>query len=98
MTVRKRIIELLGEGSRSVRELSQELHISERDVVDHLDHVGRALRGTLKTEPAVCLKCGFRFSKRMSGKKPGKCPVCKSEHISRPRFYRVVSDRDRSRP
>jgi hypothetical protein len=36
--------------------------------------------------PAECRKCGFVFQKREKLKKPGKCPICRSESIEEPLF------------
>ncbi|MBA3060962.1 MAG: transcriptional regulator, partial [Nitrospirae bacterium] len=36
--------------------------------------------------PAECAKCSFVFRKRERLKKPGKCPICRSEFIQEPLF------------
>lgn len=88
MTVRQQIIQLLSRDTLSARELSQELRIAEREVWGHLDHVAQSVAPTHKliVEPAVCLNCGFQFRKRERWRKPSKCPRCRSEFISAPRF------------
>jgi transcriptional regulator len=87
-TVRHEMFSLLSEGSFSVKELSSQIRISEREVYDHLEHVRRSMHrgGRLVIAPAECRKCGFVFSKRERLRKPGKCPVCRSESIQEPLF------------
>ena len=70
-----------------LREISQLFRIREKDVLDHLQHIARSAR--LKMEPAACLECGFFFKKRERLNTPSRCPLCKSESISPPR-YQVV--------
>lgn len=88
-TLRHEIIALMGEHPVSARDISGEVRISEKDVLDHLEHIRAALhaRGQhLDIAPAVCKKCGFEFKKRERLKKPGKCPVCQGEQIEPPLF------------
>ena len=88
-TIRKLIIELLASGSHGVRELSQELHQSEKEIYAHLHHVERSLKASgkkLVIEPSLCLGCGFVFEARTRPQPPGRCPRCKKTRISRPRY------------
>jgi len=85
-TERREIIALLNGASLSAREISERLGIAEEDVLAHLEHVRMALHGALLVEPACCLQCGFRFEKRQRLKGPGRCPVCRNEHIAEPLF------------
>jgi len=88
-TIRREIISVLTERILSAREISAEIVISEKDVVDHLGHIRIATqknRERLMTIPAECKKCGFRFKKRERLTKPGKCPICRHKHIQEPRF------------
>jgi predicted Zn-ribbon and HTH transcriptional regulator len=81
----------------SARELSAELGIPEKEVCDHLTHVQKTMGHQevhLLIEPAVCLKCGFAFSKRGRLNRPGKCPACKGQQISPPLFS-IKSTADR---
>ncbi|MGD9159448.1 MAG: transcriptional regulator [Desulfobacteraceae bacterium] len=82
-TKRQIITELLSDGSYTLQELSSELHISERDVLNHLEHVRKSVRQPQKfiIEPAECLNCGFVFKDRSKIHTPGKCPKCRSSHI-----------------
>jgi transcriptional regulator len=86
-TLRKEIAKALEEGAMDLREISQLFRIREKDVLDHLQHISRSKR--LEIEPAVCLGCGFSFKKRGRLNTPSRCPLCKSESISPPR-YRVI--------
>jgi transcriptional regulator len=88
-TLRREIISLLTEETMTARDISQRVGISEREVLDHLEHIKAALRDRLQVTPPVCIGCGFIFRKRERLKAPGKCPVCRSEHISKP-SYTVV--------
>jgi predicted Zn-ribbon and HTH transcriptional regulator len=88
-TVRQAIATLLRQGPISARELSAAVGISEKQVGDHLEHVRKSSgheQLVFAVEPARCLDCGFVFSKRERFRTPGKCPVCRSEGVSEPRF------------
>lgn len=85
-TIRQEIIALLSRESMTARELSGQVGVAEKEVLHHLEHIKLALRDALVLEPALCLACGFSFRKRERLKGPGRCPVCKSEHIAEPRF------------
>jgi transcriptional regulator len=90
-TAREALREALLTGEpRTARELSVELSLREREVVDHLAHLERSLAHSaqrLEIEPARCLACGFAFEDRSRLSKPGRCPDCKSTRISLPRFH-----------
>ena len=88
-TIRREIIAALLQGPCSARDLSAAAKIPEREVSGHLEHIQRSLAATgqqLLVMPAECKKCGFVFAKREKFKRPGKCPVCRSESIREPRF------------
>jgi transcriptional regulator len=85
-TLRHEIIALLSRESLTAREISEQVGIQEKDVPGHVEHIKIALHGSLLAEPAQCRACGFSFRKRERLKGPGRCPVCKSEHIADPRF------------
>jgi predicted Zn-ribbon and HTH transcriptional regulator len=89
LTVRQEIIALLSKEEYSARDLSQVLNIREKDVYDHLPHIARSvtsLSKRLMIIPPKCISCGFVFKKRKRFSKPGRCPLCKSQHIIEPRF------------
>jgi predicted Zn-ribbon and HTH transcriptional regulator len=88
-TVRQEILSLLDGQTMSARDISGYVRVSEKDVYDHLEHIERSLHRTghqLSVTPAECHKCGFTFRKRDRLRKPGRCPVCRSESISEPLF------------
>jgi len=87
-TSRQAIKELLLEQPLSALEISQFLSLSEREVLDHLGHIARAPGPGLHFQitPAACKSCGFIFRKRERLTTPSRCPVCRHESISRPRF------------
>jgi len=88
-TVRQSIESALKDRLLSVRDISVEVGISEREVSHHLHHIQKTLHargGSFVVNPAECRKCGFAFAKREKLKRPGKCPVCRGETISGPWF------------
>lgn len=89
-TVRQRIIDLLTDTRLSSYQLAQRLGISERQVEDHLVHVVKSLTRDRSRrflmEPAACLDCGFVFRNRSKLTRPSRCPTCRSEQITDPRY------------
>ncbi len=80
---------LLVLGPLTVKELSAEVRLSEKTVIEHLEHLKRSARAgdfKLVVESAACLACGFIFAKRERLSTPGRCPVCQSERIRPPAF------------
>ncbi|MFZ5452976.1 MAG: transcriptional regulator [Thermodesulfobacteriota bacterium] len=88
VTTRQAIKELLLEEPRSSLELSQRLAVPEKEVLAHLDHIARAPGPGRRFQitPATCKNCGFSFKKRERLTIPSRCPLCRHESISRPRF------------
>ena len=89
-TLRQGMIALLKVEECGVRDISQALHISEKEVADHLAHIRRSLstsRRTLEIRPSECLACGFVFKDRRRFSRPGRCPRCRQTRISMPRFH-----------
>ena len=88
-TTRRAITDELLLGMRTVRELSQTLGISEKEVIGHLPHVRQSAKHSGRDfviEPSRCLKCGFIFEHRERWAKPSRCPECKGEKIIAPMF------------
>jgi len=89
-TIRQEIILVLKVfGPLTARELSAEVHVREREVIDHLEHIRKSLEKTgtpLEVTPPECRKCGFVFKTRRRLTKPGKCPSCRSTSIEAPEF------------
>jgi len=89
-TARQRIIELLTDTRLSSRQLAQLIGLPERQVEGHLAHVAKTI-GRDKTrrfilEPAMCPTCDFIFRERTKLTRPSRCPRCRSEGISAPRY------------
>lgn len=88
-TTRQQLLALLRSGPASVRELSQALHQSEKEVYAHLvhiEHTAQARGQRLLIDPPRCLACGYVFTDRKRVTPPGHCPECRSTRISRPRY------------
>ena len=88
-TLRQAILRYLHEGPLTARELSALVHIREKEVIPHLEHLERSLRRSrqrLGFEPAVCLGCGYRFQNRLRLTKPSACPRCRAQRIEPPVF------------
>jgi predicted Zn-ribbon and HTH transcriptional regulator len=88
-TVRQMIIDILHEGPTSAREISTRVHIPEKEVFSHLEHIRKSLQHgnqRLWIEPARCRSCDFVFHKRERFTKPGRCPSCRGSFIDEPFF------------
>ena len=88
-TIRQKIISLLSEDELSAREISGEVGISEKEVIEHLSHIARSVASENKKvfiTPARCLGCEYVFEDRRRFTRPGRCPRCKKSHIQSPRF------------
>ncbi|KPK28108.1 MAG: hypothetical protein AMJ61_03595 [Desulfobacterales bacterium SG8_35_2] len=89
-TIRQQIIDLLSTDELTLRDLSQAVSISEKEVVFHLSHIDRSVRNQgkkLVETPYKCLSCGFVFDKRSRFSKPGRCPRCRNSHMQRARYH-----------
>ena len=90
LTIRQRIMELLAGTLRTSRQLAELVEVPERQVEDHLAHIvrsvarDRARRFVL--DPSACQDCGFVFRGRTRLTRPSRCPRCRSEAISAPRY------------
>lgn len=89
-TVRQAMIDVLVEGPRSIRDLSQALGIMEKDVTAHLPFVEKTvkhLKKRLCSEPCRCLTCGFVFKDRKKFTRPSRCPECRKGRIENALFW-----------
>ncbi|WP_441946978.1 transcriptional regulator [Nitrospira tepida] len=98
LTPRQRLMDLLVGARLSSRQLAERLGLPERQVEEHLEHVIRSLARdparAFLLEPSECLDCGFIFRNRRKVTKPSRCPRCRSESISPPRYgIRVRTNR-----
>ncbi|MFN8603147.1 MAG: transcriptional regulator [Candidatus Binatia bacterium] len=88
-TARQAIRRLLVEAPRTAHELSALVHLPEKDVGPHLEHLARSLRHgdeRLDFDPARCLDCGFVFRDRRRPTRPSACPKCRGQHLAAPVF------------
>jgi len=88
-TVRQRLADLLRAEELTAHELSQRASVPERDVADHLRHLDHTLSQSaerLRITAPHCIACGFTFEARQKHSRPSRCPRCKSERLSPPRF------------
>jgi len=94
LTTRQHLMDLLTQHSFTARDLASHVHLPERLVEDHLPHIMRSLeRSTLQQfvmEEPECQECGFAFRNRTRLKRPSRCPRCRSEAITSPRFSIVA--------
>lgn len=82
---------LLIADEQDARSLSQQLKISEKEVMVHLPHIDLSARNQgrrLIIRPSSCLSCGFTFKDRKRPTKPSRCPRCKESRITSP-SYRI---------
>jgi predicted Zn-ribbon and HTH transcriptional regulator len=87
LTLRRKIAEALEEEYLDLQEISKLFGIKAKEALDHLQHIAKSAHPKrLTVEPASCKQCGFSFKKRNRLNTPGRCPICKSESISPPRF------------
>jgi predicted Zn-ribbon and HTH transcriptional regulator len=83
------ILQALAGEPLSARDLSQQVGIAEREIAGHLRHLQKSLKNSprrLQLTPPRCLDCSFVFQKRERLTRPGRCPVCRSTHLSEPLF------------
>jgi predicted Zn-ribbon and HTH transcriptional regulator len=89
-TPRQRIIELITGTRLSSYQLAQMLGIPERQVEEHLPHVVKTVARDPSCrfilEPSVCPDCEFIFRDRRKLNRPSRCPTCRSEGITAPRY------------
>ena len=89
-TARQRMIELLSGTRFSSYQLAQMLGISERQVEEHLVHVVKTVARDREKhfilDPSACSDCHFVFQDRRKLTRPSRCPRCRSESITAPRF------------
>jgi transcriptional regulator len=89
-TARQRIIDLITGAKLASRQLAQMLGIPERQVEEHLAHVVKTVARDPSRrfilEPSVCPDCGFIFRSRTKLTKPSRCPQCRGEDVTAPRY------------
>jgi predicted Zn-ribbon and HTH transcriptional regulator len=74
----------------SSRQLAELVGVPERQVEDHLTHITKSVARDrtrrFVLEPSRCRDCGFVFRDRTRLTRPSRCPRCRSEAISSPRY------------
>ena len=89
-TPRQRIMELLIGARLTSHQLAQMLEIAERQVEEHLVHavksIARDKTRRFILEPSRCRDCDFVFRDRRRLTRPSRCPHCRSEGITAPRY------------
>ncbi len=86
-SLRKEIAEALSHNPLGLREISQLFRIREREALDHLQHIAKSAHPRkFSMAPAQCKRCGFIFKKRDRLSAPSRCPLCRSESITPPRY------------
>src|SRR5574341_490038 len=90
LTTRQRIMELLVGTLRTSRELAELVEVPEREIEEHLTHIVRSVARDqarrFMLDPSACQDCGFVFRDRTRLTRPSRCPRCRSEAISAPRY------------
>ncbi len=97
MSLRERIIRLLEELREpvTVNDIIFMLNLDpsrRSEVYEHLMHIAKTIRRKshgrreLVMIPPECRNCGYIFTELRKAKKPSKCPKCRSQRISPPRF------------
>ncbi len=90
-TARQRIMEILTDTPMTTEQLARILSLPERQVEEHLVHVvktvSRDSSRRFVLDPSSCLACGFVFRDRTRVTRPSRCPHCRSEGISSPRYH-----------
>jgi predicted Zn-ribbon and HTH transcriptional regulator len=88
-TPRRQIINLLQKEAMTALELSQAVHVSEKEIYRHLIHIERTVAGQgrkLSFSPCTCQACGFTFKERRRLTRPGRCPRCRESRVDHPVF------------
>jgi predicted Zn-ribbon and HTH transcriptional regulator len=88
-TPRQAIRRLLAAAPCTAHDLSALVRLPEKEIVPHLEHLARSLRGAserLEVEPAQCDDCGYVFRDRRRLARPSACPMCRSQRLSAPVF------------
>ncbi len=94
-TPRQAIRRHLAGGPLTALELSALVHLPEKEIAPHVEHLARSLRhgdARLEVEPARCLDCGYAFRDRTRLARPSACPRCRGQHLAAP-VFRIVPRR-----
>jgi transcriptional regulator len=83
-TLRQELIELLGRGEYTPRELADWFETTMRAILDDLEHVRRSTGARFVLRPPSCPACGYAFGRRRRLNTPSRCPKCRQERIEGP--------------
>jgi len=90
LTIRQLIMQSITGTLYSSRQLAELVGVPERQVEDHLTHITKSVARDrtrrFVLEPSRCRDCGFVFRDRTRLTRPSRCPRCRSEAISSPRY------------
>lgn len=90
LTIRQLIMQSITGTLYSSRQLAELAGVPERQVEDHLIHVAKSVARDrtrrFVLDPSRCRDCGFVFRERTRLTCPSRCPRCRSEAISPPRY------------
>lgn len=90
LTIRQLIMQRITGTFCSSRQLAELVGVPERQVEDHLTHVAKSVARDrtrrFVMEPSCCRDCGFVFRERTRLTRPSRCPRCRSEALSPPRY------------
>ena len=89
MTIRRELIEMLQERPMTIRELALHFRVMTDDIASDLRHIAKSIRPEmeLRMEIPVCRSCGYEFRERTKLRTPSKCPECRHEKITEPKFW-----------
>ena len=62
--------------------------VSDREVIEHIEHIRKSLNNESKLltgQPPKCQECGFEDFRKVINI-PSKCPKCRSRRLLQPRF------------
>ncbi|MSQ48459.1 MAG: transcriptional regulator [Deltaproteobacteria bacterium] len=94
-TPRQRIADLLTLAPMTTQQIAAVVKMSERQVEDHLGHimktVARDRSSRFVLHPSECKDCDFVFRDRHRITRPSRCPQCRSELLTDPRYSVVPS-------
>ncbi|MEM0132073.1 MAG: transcriptional regulator [Saccharolobus sp.] len=91
LTTREKLFLLLyySDEPLDAREIMKRLEIKkEKEVYEHIEHLAKSSKRKdyiIIVIPPKCKNCGYEF-KSEKLKKPTRCPICKSEKITSPKF------------
>jgi transcriptional regulator len=70
---------------KTLKELSAELRLAEKEIPELLEKLSHTLKHEakrLQVDPARCIACSFEFNARERFSRPSRCPACRSERIA----------------